>query len=78
MGLKDVRREFNCQGNHKPGCKAKNECFTAANSASQPSRAVKDNFVALITPLEELTLYLVMGPNQLIDKITKKKGVICL
>jgi hypothetical protein len=57
---------------------AKLKIIAAANSALQPSRAAKDNFVALITPLEESTLYHVMGPNQLIDKIVKKKGVTCL
>jgi hypothetical protein len=78
MGSKDVRHKFNCQRYHKPGCEAKNRCFAAANSASRPSRAVKDNFVALITSSEESTFYLVMGPKQLINKIVKKKGVICL
>jgi hypothetical protein len=67
-----------CQENHKQGCEAKSECFAAANFALQPSESTKDNFTALITPSEGSSLYLVMGPNQLINKIVKKQGVICL
>jgi hypothetical protein len=77
-GLRDGRHELDSQRKHKPCCEATNECFVATKSASGPSRAAKDKFVTLITPSEKSTFYLVMGPNQLIDKIAKKKGVICL
>jgi hypothetical protein len=77
-GSRDISHELDYRRKHKPSGEATNECFAAANSASGTSRAAKDNFAALITPSEESTFYLVMGPNQLIDKIVKKKGVICL
>jgi hypothetical protein len=77
-GSKNVRRELDFQRKHKLGCEATNGCFAAAISASRLSRPAKDNFAALITSSDKLTFCLVMGPNQLIDKIAKKRGVICL
>jgi hypothetical protein len=64
-GSRDVGCELDFQRKHKPGCKATNECFAAANSASHLSRPAKGNFAALITSSDESTFCLVMGPNQL-------------
>jgi hypothetical protein len=51
-GSRAVKRELDPLRTCKPGCKAKNECFAAANFASCLSRPAKDNFAALITTSE--------------------------